>query len=891
MDKFGQANSLARSVFTSWTGLESGVMEGVNYVCTNPMRMDSRKGSFKIHRDSGVWADFIDELTYSGKDFVALYSRLYESKFSGRSYQERQHQAAEEILKVYGGIDCKTTPKASNKSDFWAGYHQLVRGVMEVPKIDYAYQIKTHGPLEKEWDFFFPNGKFAFRVARFRDPFSATEGKKARKHDAPFTLWEKNGVMKWRSKALEGTLTPLYNLKGLMENENLPVLIVEGQKNAEESKSVLSDHFAVVSKYGKIEKNDLAPLTGKIIYLWQDNDDAGRRQALYLTKELEKLNCDVSIVRAPEDNKAKGWDISNAIEDGWSDVELINHIKAAKLNPVQEPEKEEVDFFTKDKYPFKILGITGEFISFISATTRTVVQYKINGLGKGSLMSLMSWNEWQLCHPGNKGPDWDAAADDIITKAGKVGIYDPGNVRGSGVWRDKGTLVCSTGEKLLIKNESMGLLDYDSDFGYKRSIEKRYTYEAPLSKEESGKILDIFNLMTFESNLQRQMLASWVFLAPFCGALDWRPHAWLTGSAGSGKSTVQRIVKKMLDSFSLFLGANGSTEAGMRQALSNCALPVQIDEMEGSDLKAKEMIQIFVSTARQASTGGENGPKIVKGSQDGQGSSFIVNCMFFFSSIYDSVVHQSDFDRIEILNLKKNTLMSQKERNANYNNLLEKERNLLTDNYITSFYSRALNIFPETQKAIKMFIEVAAEELNNRRAGDQKGTLLAGAYMITNDLCPTREEAVKFVRQFNIEEATVSITSKSDSENCLDLILSQSYHFRMYGSEFDKKQTVGQWIEDYFDNTKETPIGLEMAMSETGVYLVKGGYIDIATNHDGINSILKNTIYGMNYGKTLKDLDKSIKVLKPTRKRFAGITKCFVRINLNEAVIDEEPPF
>ena len=36
------------------------------------------------------------------------------------------------------------------------------------------------------------------------------------------------------------------------------------------------------------------------------------------------------------------------------------------------------------------------------------------------------------------------------------------------------------------------------------------------------------------------LLAGWVALAPVCGALGWRPHAWITGKAGSGKTTIMK---------------------------------------------------------------------------------------------------------------------------------------------------------------------------------------------------------------------------------------------------------------------------------------------------------------------------------------------------------------
>ena len=51
-------------------------------------------------------------------------------------------------------------------------------------------------------------------------------------------------------------------------------------------------------------------------------------------------------------------------------------------------------------------------------------------------------------------------------------------------------------------------------------------------------IIDIASRFHWEVPASGLLLAGWIALAPICGAMQWRPHVWLTASAGSGKSAI-----------------------------------------------------------------------------------------------------------------------------------------------------------------------------------------------------------------------------------------------------------------------------------------------------------------------------------------------------------------
>ena len=101
-------------------------------------------------------------------------------------------------------------------------------------------------------------------------------------------------------------------------------------------------------------------------------------------------------------------------------------------------------------------------------------------------------------------------------------------------------------------------------------------------------------------------------MSPFCGALKWRPHIWLTGSAGTGKSWVfKNVVRRLLGETALAVQGETS-EAGLRQTLGHDALPVVFDEADIDDRRSADRIQNILTLMRSAST--DDGGLLLKGS-------------------------------------------------------------------------------------------------------------------------------------------------------------------------------------------------------------------------------------------------------------------------------------
>src|SRR6185369_16851755 len=147
--------------------------------------------------------------------------------------------------------------------------------------------------------------------------------------------------------------------------------------------------------------------------------------------------------------------------------------------------------------------------------------------------------------PGKTPFDEDAAKNAMIhTSHNEVGIYDDDRVRGLGAWEDDGRSVLHLGKMLVVDNQRVPLAKFNSEFIYERAISIADEKADPLSVADANKLIQLCNMLSWEKPINGRLLAGWCVAAIICGALKWRPHIWLTGPSGSGKSWIIHNVIK-----------------------------------------------------------------------------------------------------------------------------------------------------------------------------------------------------------------------------------------------------------------------------------------------------------------------------------------------------------
>ncbi|TKV13238.1 bifunctional DNA primase/helicase [Citrobacter sp. wls619] len=379
-----------------------------------------------------------------------------------------------------------------------------------------------------------------------------------------------------------------------------------------------------------------------------------------------------------------------------------------------------------------------------------VRSYKTNEFTDNALVELAHPNWWETHFAGEKGGiNKKMALSWLFNLAQKRGIYDPECVRGRGAWLDQGRLVVHLGDRLLVDGTVTPLNKISSRFVYERAKALGDISESAISDAEGQKILDTARLFRWERVVSADLLCGWLFLAPICGALNWRPHAWITGGAGSGKTSVMDKFVRILMPQGSPLFANGdSSEAGLRQALGSEARPLLIDETEADTQKAKAKIEQVIGLLRQSSS--ETVAKTYRGTVSGSHQAFALRAMACLSSIGVSLEQAQDIERVEVLHLRPKT---DRVNDTPWEILSGHLRELAADMHIGDrMMRRAIDMAGTINTAIEVFSRAAAVTLESQRNGDQIGALLAGAWCLRNSTAPAFEDAERVISEIDWTE-------------------------------------------------------------------------------------------------------------------------------------------
>lgn len=256
------------------------------------------------------------------------------------------------------------------------------------------------------------------------------------------------------------------------------------------------------------------------------------------------------------------------------------------------------------------------------------------------------------------GVDQAEASRALIEECARRGIFDPaGRLRGRGAHAlPGGGLVIHYGDKLLAsKHKADGAIKgYDwHDCGLHDGMVypagaamPRPWYERTTARPAEKLLKLLFTWRWKRPLLDARFLLGWIGAAMVGGALKWRPNIWITGGAGTGKSTLNGE-DGVLD---LLLGAGvlrtgNASSAAIRQMLKNSTIPVLFDEIEASadNRRVNEVVEL----ARVSSSGAT----MHRGGADHQAHEFTLRSPFQFSSINIPPLQPQDRSRLGILEL------------------------------------------------------------------------------------------------------------------------------------------------------------------------------------------------------------------------------------------------
>ncbi|WP_128290835.1 CHC2 zinc finger domain-containing protein [Afifella aestuarii] len=744
-----------------------------------------------------------------------------------------------------------------------------------------------------------------------------------------------SGEMGWRWLSFSKP-RPLYGLDRLAQHPKAQVIVVEGEKAADaaqaryEEAGVSRDKLVVISWPGggkAVKHADWSPLAGRNVGLWPDADQkdypethdlAGQRMPFLeqpgttcMLEIADRIEREVKALKfiMPPENVADGWDLADEPPQGF---DLLAHTKASStsieafraplegpgLAPVAKPvpeasepsaeadgEPEEEAGADEDNGHFSVLGFDRKVIYVYSLKRRQVVETSLSQLTRpAGLIELAPLNWWEGFFAKSNGAlDCAAAANWINSVAVRRGIFDPARTRGRGAWRDDQRNVFHHGDCLTVDGDRVELGRIRSSFAYEGAAPIPIKSKEIMTAEEGYSLVQDAGKFRWKHPGSGLLVAGWIFLAPICGALQWRPHIWITGAPGAGKSTfLSRYLTPLVQPRWMLLLQGNSTEAGIRQMLKSDARPVLIDEFESNTKRDRDRIESVLTMIRQASS--DNDAIVARGTTHGTAQSFAVRSMFALASVGVSLNRGTDRDRVTVLELQTGD-------NHQWQELSKRLGEYSLDRGLSErLFARALSMLPLIHESVEIFTRVAGQHFGRQRDGDQFGTLLAGCWCMQNDRVPDESEVEILLNQLDFGEfGAGDAVEEDDSRQALAAVMGSPVRLDSHVT-----RTVAQLVQTVVevpDHPLEGDMQRRDAVQALGLVGIRVSEnesprrVQFARGHSGLVRLIETTSFAAGLTDRLARVPgatKSNKKSPPEKTRFAGQALRYVSLPLSE---------
>ncbi len=454
-----------------------------------------------------------------------------------------------------------------------------------------------------------------------------------------------------------------------------------------------------------------------------DYDDLRRLEGLdAVRRRLEPAMAEHAVTEAPQEAD-----------------EEPEHCDEAEAEPDEDPHWSE-------SFPSRFLGVEGTNFYFLN-------QYgdfqQASRFSKRDMLSLAPL-DWYREHFGTRTKygdrvDWYGAMGALIDRGSKSGLFRPDRVRGLGYWSEDGRPLLHLGDQLLLADGTTEApATYcEGDGIYPRQLPPlKGPDDEPLRLSKAKRILRLFESLLWEVPAAAYMAAGWTVLAPLCGFLRRRPHIWITGPPGCGKTTIiDQLIMPLTGGFCLPAKRMDTTADMLRRELGNDALPVLIDEPRpasgGSTARIDRIIELMLS----ASTGG----LVVRTTPHGKPLSYRIRSMFCLGRLGWAQPDPQDQHRITELCLRDPRELGDKAAQDAHWHAIQGEIDRLPDRVAEMLLARTHDRWVRTgrlQTLLEITKSAAGTVLGRNRAADQFGTLFAGAFILLDEKVPDEKSVI-----------------------------------------------------------------------------------------------------------------------------------------------------
>lgn len=391
--------------------------------------------------------------------------------------------------------------------------------------------------------------------------------------------------------------------------------------------------------------------------------------------------------------------------------------------------------------PVKPLGKLGDLFFFLN-TLGEVHVLQANA-GKGHIDALFAgrpnWLVWAWPRRSAKGfiVNWEAeqARQDLFAACAYKGAFElEDRVRGRGAWRgDDGSLIYHAGDAVFYdgKWRPPGEYGYYIYPGRPRIGRPSERYQASGDGSPGDLLLQALQSWKWErGELDARLCLGWLITAMIGGALAQRPVAYVVGQEGTGKSTLQALLRHVLNG--ALLSTSNTTQAGIYQRVKEDSVAVMIDELEAKeDTRTTDRI---IELARISYTG----DKMQRGGQNGVGKEFAVMSSFLFSMIALPTMGAQDLSRSVILHMRERDKPQPGEAAVDVLRELGLREAKLARATGAHLLRRAFRWFPKWDELRGAYREALIGAGHEDRSADTFGALAAGCHVALSDELPDK---------------------------------------------------------------------------------------------------------------------------------------------------------
>lgn len=522
--------------------------------------------------------------------------------------------------------------------------------------------------------------------------------------------------------------------------------------------------------------------------------------------------------------------------EGYSDIGRDDPYRDIGYEPNQTP------YITRDPMDeIRPLGHNRGVYYFFPRATGQIMEFTATSLGRAqNLYQLAPREFWERQYaPEEKiSTICDYASADLIRMCQDKGIFSLENARGVGVWRDGSKLLVNCGNVIVGEGVRCHPSAYTGDYVYEAGQRVIDMDVDPLTSSEAAQFRNICKSLVWKKPQYGDLLAGWCVIAAIGGCVDWRPHIFVTGRKGSGKSTVMdKIVRDALKGIAVKRDG-GTTEPGIRKALGASSRPFIMDEAESESASRRQQMQMIFEYFRNASSGA-----VVENAY----ATYVARSAACFGAINPRIEQGADADRWTMLELTPNTRPDSEEQ---YKKLLADISDTITDEFPNRLLARTVANLDVLLHNIDVFVSVFSKKLGSKRAGDQIGTLIAGSHSLVSNKRVTYEFVEEWVngQDWNWHELG---NGMSDSEALVSHIMAARIRYDVDG--IGKESSIGELI---WRATHKDVIGHDAAVKGLGGVGIKveGDMVLFSNSAPPLRAILKDTPWGV-WKRTLGDYE------------------------------------